>query len=172
VPYAIWGYVEGSTIGDAITDAISQVGDRQIVCPVPFPSHEDAAKKFCEGKIFRYFGDVELIRAAIANYFNENGKKCPADQSAANEGTYEPYAFVLSSSRHPEFPERFTRALYTMFEDQTIDRLYGSKFPGSRKSEYLATLFRINSIPRGSWQAPTFKPLASEETNCPPPAAD
>lgn len=156
-PYAVWGYVKGSTIGDAIKEAIKRVGDQRIICPVAFSSHAEAAERFCEGKIFRYFGDVELIRAALTDYFRKTGRKCPTDQSAANEGTYEPYAFVLSVTCRPEFPERFTRALYAMFEDETIDRLFASHFPGSEKSQYLGTLFRINSIPLGDEPAPAPK---------------
>lgn len=148
--FEVWGYVEGSTIGDALNEAIGRVGDQRFICPVPFSSHTEAAERFCEERIFRYFGDVELIRAALLDYFRTTGTKCQADESATNEGTYEPYAFVLSAARYPEFPERVTRALYAMFQDGTIDKLFASHFPGSEKSQYLDTLFRINSIPLGA----------------------
>ena len=147
--YEIWGYVEGSTIGEAIGAAIDRVGDRQIVCAIALPSHADAAEQFCNGKIFRYFGDIEIIQAALSEWFRKNKRQCLTDQRGPTGATYEPYAFVLSSNCRPEFPERFTRALYAMFAEGTIDQLFEKRFPG-RKSDYLSTLFRINGIPKGN----------------------
>ncbi|TCR87908.1 hypothetical protein [Rhizobium sp. BK376] len=86
-------------------------------------------------------GPVQRVRAGV---------KCPADLSSTGNGDYEPYAVVLSSKHIPAFPERFTLALYGMFEDGTIERLFKGHFPDeTQKSQYLTILFAINSIPAG-----------------------
>lgn len=157
-PYAVWGYVEGSTIGDAVKEAVSRVGDVQVICLKAFASHAAAATRFCERRVFRYFGDADIIRSALTDYFRREGRPCEADSSSADdEGTYEPYALVLSSACRPEFPERLARALYGLFEDRTVDRLFATHFPTSEMSPYLNTLFRINSIPRGRESEPAPK---------------
>ncbi|MER2509803.1 MAG: hypothetical protein ABTQ27_13760 [Amaricoccus sp.] len=148
LPYAVWGYVKGSTIGDAIRSAVDRVGQRQIVCAVPLRSHAMAAKRFCEGRILRYFGDLEIIRAALDQQFRETHSRCETDQNDNVGATYEPYAFMLSSACRPEFPERFTRALYEMFSDKLMDEPLARNLPGV-ESDYLKTLFRINAIPAG-----------------------
>ncbi len=146
-PYEIWGYVEGTTIGDEVDGAIGRVNDR-VICPEILKSHQEAAWKFCAGGLHRYFGDIELIKAALATQRKMSGNSCAADLSQSGQGTYEPYAFVLSSAHgRGEFPERFSKELYSMFEDGTIDRIFLRHFV--RKSEYLDILFRINSVPQG-----------------------
>lgn len=157
-PYVVWGYVAGSTIEASIRQAIDRVGDNQIVCERKFASHREAADAFCAGQIFRYFGDVEVIREALDEHFRRTGRKCDVDASGADGGTYEPYALVLSSTCRREFPERFTRGLYTLFQEGTIDQIFAESFKGAEATPYLSTLFRINSIPLGSEPDPSRKP--------------
>ncbi|QND34673.1 amino acid ABC transporter substrate-binding protein (plasmid) [Sinorhizobium meliloti] len=149
--FEIWGYVEGSTIGETLE---AQIGRRSqgnwVICPIALPSHTKAAAEFCAHRLARYFGDLDIIKAALTEHRERNGSGCAADNSSANVGTYEPYAFVLSSHRFPDFPERLTLALYEMFGDGTIERLFAGHFPGAKKSQHLSTLFRINSIPEGT----------------------
>lgn len=121
-----------------------------MICPREIDSHSEAADEFCNGRLARYFGDVDIIKAALADYGERTGTRCAADTTPTTEGTYEPYALVVSSRRFPDFPERITLALYGMFEDGTVERLFSGHFPGTQKSQHLATLFRINSIPAGS----------------------
>lgn len=147
--YEVWAFVEGSTIGERIAaqkDPVTEGG--VLICPRPVASHREAAQEFCEKKIARYFGDADIVRAAIAEYSKQAGVTCPEALFWA-AGTYEPYAFVTSSKNHPDFPERFSIALYEMFSDGTIDRLFAGHFPGMKKSPLLSNLFQINSIPEG-----------------------
>lgn len=146
--FEVWGFVEGSTIGDAIQQAVERVPEDRKICTRPFASHAEAAKAFCEGKILRYFGDVEIVKAALRQRRKNEDIDCPADVSNTSQGTYEPYAFVVSA-KNSEFPERFRRALHGMFMDGTIDKLFKRHFPKSQKSPFLSTLFRIQSIPSG-----------------------
>jgi hypothetical protein len=149
--FEIWGYVKGSTIGDTLkTNAAHLTQDNWMICPREIDSHSEAADEFCNGRLARYFGDVDIIKAALADYGERTGTRCAADTTPTTEGTYEPYAIVVSSRRFPDFPERITLALYGMFEDGTVERLFSGHFPGTQKSQHLATLFRINSIPAGS----------------------
>ncbi|MBY5898039.1 transporter substrate-binding domain-containing protein [Rhizobium leguminosarum] len=150
VRYEIWGYVAGTNIGDILQRWWDASGKERQVClrDPPLSSHKDAATEFCEGRLARYFGDIDIVKAAIADYQSQTGRECAADVSNSN-GSYEPYAFVLSSKHFGNFPERFTLALYGMFQDGTMERLFEGHFPGSRKSQYLDVLFAINSIPAG-----------------------
>ena len=140
----ILGYVTGSTIRERIFEYKPPNVD-PVACE--FDSHEEAAAAFCGMKIDRYYGDLDIIRASIAKESEKIGKPCPAEESPQAEFSYEPYAFVVSS-RIPDFPEKFTCALYSMFEDGTIQSHYTGRFD-AQMSSYLRTLFRINSIPVG-----------------------
>jgi len=146
--FAVWGYVKGTTIGDTIRASIDRIGENAIICTFEFDSHAEAARVFCEGKMLRYFGDREIVRAALREEFRKTGVPCGVDNAVPQGATYEPYAFVLSSACRREFPERFTLALYEMFADRTIDTLFDDHFTNG-KSDYLSTLFAINSIPQG-----------------------
>ena len=72
------------------------------------------------------------------------------DPAPSGAGRYEPYAFVISSRTHPGLPEKIDLALYSMFQDGTIERLFAGHFPDTKMSDFLNTLFRINSIPAGT----------------------
>jgi ABC-type amino acid transport substrate-binding protein len=148
--YEIWGSLAGSTIDEKLTQAeiLASVNNNSsaVVCATAFSSHQDAARAFCEGRLARYYGDAEIIKSAIRAHEEENGETCKF--VTAPLGTYEPYAFVLSSRKFRDFPLKFTLALYTMFSDQTIERLFSAHF-SEEKSNYLDILFRINRIPYG-----------------------
>ncbi|WP_105386391.1 substrate-binding periplasmic protein [Neorhizobium alkalisoli] len=149
--FEIWGYVKGSTIGETLNDqAPRRSKPNWVICPWERPSHQKAAEDFCDGRLARYFGDVDIIKAAVAEYGEKTAKTCPADESATTVGSYEPYAFVMSAHHFPDFPERLTLALYEMFEDGTIERLFAGHFPRTKKSQHLSTLLRINRIPAGA----------------------
>ncbi|WP_457579398.1 transporter substrate-binding domain-containing protein [Ensifer adhaerens] len=149
--FEIWGYVEGSTSQEAAEQqALARSKDGLMVCTRAMPSHEDAAREFCAGNLSRYYGDIDMIRAALAGFNEEAGTRCAADFTPAAAGSYEPYAFVVSTLHFPDFPERLTLALYGMFEDGTVERLFTGHFPETQKSPFLGTLFRINRIPTGS----------------------
>ncbi|UWQ36631.1 transporter substrate-binding domain-containing protein [Leisingera aquaemixtae] len=150
--FEIWGYVEGATIGSTVMKAADKANDGTIgVCAKPFASHGKAAEAFCEDRIYRYFGDVDLVRAAIDGYTKISSEECNTNQKAAERGTYEPYALLLSQRRNG-FPEAFNLALYSMFTDGTIGQMFDGRFGGQRRSQYLDTLFRINSVPDGKRQ--------------------
>ncbi|MCA1408516.1 transporter substrate-binding domain-containing protein [Ensifer sp. IC3342] len=149
--FEVWGYVEGSTSEETVKlQATAQSRNGLMVCPRAMSSHEDAARAFCSGSLARYYGDVDMIRAALAGYSEDTGTRCAADFTPAAAGSYEPYAFVVSTRHFSDFPERLTLALYGMFEDGTVERLFTGHFPETQKSHFLGTLFRINSIPAGS----------------------
>lgn len=149
--FEIWGYVEGSTIGEILVQEKAKAplqGDNRVICPRELPSHTAAAREFCERRLQRYYGDVDIVRAEIAAYVLRTKNKCEHKIGRPN-GTYEPYAFVMSSINQPDFPELFTLALYSMFNDGTMEGLFAAHFPDKDKSPHLATLFRINRIPSG-----------------------
>ncbi|MBY5816002.1 transporter substrate-binding domain-containing protein [Rhizobium leguminosarum] len=152
--FEIWGYVKGSTIGAVLEHENSlkqadSVGDRPLVCLKDFASHEDAADWFCTDRLARYFGDADIIKATIKSRSERPGGSCTSGVNFSADGTYEPYAYVTSSRNVLEFPKKFEYALYEMFTDGTVERLFTGHF-SSGKSEYLRTLFQINSIPRGT----------------------
>ncbi|MDC0657175.1 hypothetical protein N6L27_04110 [Leisingera sp. SS27] len=147
--FEIWGYLKGSTIGPSVDKAAKLAPSSVGICTQAFESHALATEAFCNGEIYRYFGDVDLVRAAIEAYrANHTDNDCPADETPSSRGAYEPYALVLSNE-NSGFPEDFTLALYSMFSDGTIAQMFKGRFGERRQSQYLETLFRINSIPTG-----------------------
>ncbi|WP_170560226.1 hypothetical protein [Ruegeria atlantica] len=146
--FEIWGYLDGSTIGPSVVKAAELAPSSVGICTKAFKSHTLATEAFCNGEIYRYFGDVDLVRAAIDAYRDNTDNDCPADETRSSRGTYEPYALVLSNE-NSGFPEDFTLALYSMFTDGTIAQMFNGRFGERRQSQYLETLFRINSIPTG-----------------------
>lgn len=152
--YEIWGYVEGSTIGDALNALLSKPPKNQIgakiVCSRSYTSHTAAARAFCSGELSRYYGDLDIVQASLADQRNQTRTECAMDPAPAGAGRYEPYAFVISSRSHPGLPEKIDLALYSMFQDGTIERLFAGHFPDTKMSDFLNTLFRINSIPAGT----------------------
>ncbi|CTQ60556.1 transporter substrate-binding domain-containing protein [Roseibium album] len=152
--YEVWGYVEGSTIGDALnarlnTPPKNQIGAK-IICSRNYASHTEAARAFCNGELSRYYGDLDIVQASLADQRNQTRRDCAMDPAPSATGRYEPYAFVISSRTHPGLPEKVDLALYSMFQDGTIERLFAGHFPDTKMSDFLNTLFRINSIPAGT----------------------
>lgn len=145
--YQIWGYIAGSTSAERL-ERSSQRHKSFTVCLRALSSHQEAAAAFCERDLDRYYGDLDIVREAIADWNRLSGQKCtvpPRTNTVAD--FYEPYAFVISSGNLPDFPERFTLSLYGMFNDGTVDRLFKGHFADAPRSPYLPTLFRLNSIP-------------------------
>ncbi|MEP1610635.1 MAG: hypothetical protein ABJL72_01815 [Roseobacter sp.] len=147
--FEIWGYVSGATVEASILEAAARAPQAVGICPQAFKSHTKAAEAFCAKRIYRYFGDVDLVRARVANYRASNAAACDADETPSAKGTYEPYALVLSHKRDEHFPERFNSALFSMFSDGTITRFFDGRFGYQKRSQYLETLFQINSLPDG-----------------------
>lgn len=149
VPYtsiAVWGYVGGTSIEKFIKARQKQQGgERSTVCLKVFETHKEAADRFCSGYLARYYGDLDIIRATIL----EKRQTCEYKESPEQERTYEPYAFVLSSARHPEFPKRFITALYGLFHDGSLRASHRASFPNVEMTSYLNTLFQINDVPSG-----------------------
>jgi len=152
--YEIWGYVEGSTIGDALNSLLSKPPQNRIgakiVCSRSYTSHTAAARAFCNGELSRYYGDLDIVQASLSDQRNQTRTECAMDPAPVGAGRYEPYAFVISSRTHPGLPEKIDIALYSMFQDGTIERLFAGHFPDTQMSDFLNTLFRINSIPAGT----------------------
>ena len=152
--YEIWGYVEGSTIGDALNALLSKPPKNQIGAKIvssrSYTSHTAAARAFCNGELSRYYGDLDIVQASLADQRNQTRTECAMDPAPSGAGRYEPYAFVISSRTHPGLPEKIDLALYSMFQDGTIERLFACHFPDTKMSDFLNTLFRINSIPAGT----------------------
>ena len=141
----VMGYVLGSTIRETVLD-YSGPDVRPVACFMS--SHEAAAEAFCEGKLDRYYGDLDIVRASIEAYNSKvKDAQCEASFAKDDELTYEPYAFVVSA-RVEDFPERFECAIFSMFADGTMESLYAGRFK-KEKSAPLSTLFNINTLPAG-----------------------
>jgi len=148
--YEIWGYIKDTSIGEILEASSDSLQNKDKACLKHVTTYAEGAREFCQGKWGRLFGDVDLVRAALADYREETGEACPVDPTDNSKARYEPYAFVVSAKNKDVFPERFTLALYGMFEDGTIGRLFAGHFPeDQKKSQYLTTLFSLNSIPPG-----------------------
>ena len=109
----------GSTIGETVKTS-ARASEATLICIDEQPSHADAAQKFCTGKLSRYFGDVDILRSAIEEYLKSPNNSCPVDYTPTTEGSYEPYAFVVSMQTSWSFPNdspwRFTGCSVTVRE--------------------------------------------------------
>lgn len=151
----IWGYVRGTTTERTVRSAAeAETGTR--ICLRDFDSHATLAQAFCTGSIFRYFGDIDIVRASIQTWEKNAGRDCTAEIAPAGPGvvpvadSYEPYALVVAQTAdHPNLPSQIALELYGMFSDGTIDRLYAGHFRGIEPIDDLRTLFRINAVPAG-----------------------
>lgn len=91
-----WGAVSGTTSSapGQMNNALRKVGafdttekgvpkeDRtQIYCGVQYPDHKAAAADFCAGKLTRYYGDIEIVKAAIRDAAAASGDKCDFGQA-------------------------------------------------------------------------------------------
>ncbi len=149
--YTIYGFVEGSTSAEIVARQAHASEEGDWICGREYPSHQGAARALCEGEIMRYFGDLELARAALRSL----EKPCAFEVVADAPRSYEPYAFVTSGANFADFPERFALEIYGMFSDGTVERLFAGHFPENDKSGFLSTLFRINAVPEGPRVADT-----------------
>ncbi|MGC9448027.1 substrate-binding periplasmic protein [Cereibacter johrii] len=151
----IWGVVRGTTTERTVRRAAeAETGTR--ICLRDFESHAALVQAFCTGSVFRYFGDIDIVRASIRTWEKSTGQDCTADLAPAGPGvvpvadSYEPYALVVAQTpAHPNLPSQIALELYGMFSDGTIDRLYAGHFRSVEPIEDLRTLFRINAVPAG-----------------------
>jgi hypothetical protein len=144
----IRGFVFGSTTREAATRQMADQG----VLACWLPSHLEAARVFCEGRLDRYYGDLDVVRASIQRHVDRTGRPCPFEDPDQASFTYEPYAFVISD-RLAGFPERFRCAIYSMFQDGTMENLYSGHFGEEKEmTNFVSALFEVNGIPAGGGQ--------------------
>lgn len=143
-------FVAGATSGHVLEETFRSepLEAGLTVCAVEFASHFDAARAFCEGNsgLRYYFGDQDILRAAIARQ-EEAGGPC-AHEVSPSLRSYEPYALVISS-RTPGFRQDFVKGLYEIFHHDTVVARFRGNFDDRRMSPFLETLFRINRAPLG-----------------------
>jgi len=146
--YQFWGYIEKSLISRDFKNRHNKnESGRHLYCMSPFETYAEAAEEFCAGKLDRLFGDAEMVMAGFKER-EEHGHDCGVAPGRAETTVSWPYAFVMSRRGKSRLPERITHALYSMFQDGTVQRLYAGHFPGKQASQDLSTLFRINAIPK------------------------
>ena len=146
--YLIAASLVGSTAAAAIDRAVrmDQLGlaANQRLCVVQVRDHGAGVRSFCRNDFHLYFGDLDIIQAyrAIAE---QEGPDCDLAR-VERPLSYEPYA-LLVPSRSAEFRARLIAAVYEIFSDGTAASRFDAYFPGHGKSDALALLYRINSIP-------------------------
>lgn len=149
-----WGAVDRTTssapgqLANALKDAATM---KKPACGVLYPNHATAARDFCDGVLTRYYGDVELVKAAIGDEAARRGEACKAELAPrdAESAAYEPYV-LLTSSQQAKLTDRINRALYGMFADGEIERRFAADFSGAKPSDAVKWLMRINKIAHGA----------------------
>jgi len=114
-----------------------------------FKNHKEAAKAFCQGEVFYYVGDLEIITEnaqAVAGCNYENGSQTYTTDRYAIFGK----AIELESSgskiRDPERRQRVARffeilSRKTVFTPSILDAAFESTFHGRQPSERLADFY-------------------------------
>lgn len=146
---SVWGYVGGTSIEKRVlSDQKESPENRTVICLRVFETHKEATEHFCNGYLARYYGDLDIIRATVS-VESETNSACEYEEPTEQQRTYEPYAFVVSSGRHPDFPNKFAAALYALFHSNSVQDDHAAKFPDVSITTYLNTLFLINKVPSG-----------------------
>jgi ABC-type amino acid transport substrate-binding protein len=114
-----------------------------LVCPMEFASHDAGIAAFCDGLATYYFGDLDILHAAVARHGD-----CPARETDAFRA-YEPYAIAIPT-QDDAFRRAFVSALYALFSEGAVTEIYADTFGSAQMSEPLRMLFRVNSVPRGA----------------------
>lgn len=142
-----WGAVVGTTSADRLArlPEITASADQESHCGPFVANHARAADLFCAGVWTRYYGDEELIKAAVAALPQPCGYEIAPD----NQRSYEPYAFVVSTRRIPDLDHRITAALYGMATDCSLVQKLRAHFPDASISPSLEILLKILKLPAG-----------------------
>lgn len=154
-----WGAVSGTTssapgqLDIALKNRAAQ-GKDPAACGVLYSSHSEAAEDFCRGVLTRYYGDIDIVRAAIHDASARMDGQCdPKNLTVPKDGqAYEPY--VLLSK--PGASAKINHAVYSMFSDGTMAALLKTHFPNMAPSQALEWLLVINRLPQG--EAPEPEP--------------
>ena len=144
--FEIWGYVTGSTIGETVKTS-ARASEATLICideqlcmrmrrrsSAPASCPDIRGRTHCDRRS-RSTSSRQITHVLWTTHRRPRGRTSPTRS--------------LSPCRRAwSFPERFALALFGMFSDGTVGRLFSGHF-GTRKSQYLGTLFQINSIPPG-----------------------
>jgi polar amino acid transport system substrate-binding protein/glutamate/aspartate transport system substrate-binding protein len=114
-----------------------------LVCPIEVANHDAGIAAFCDGAATYYFGDLDILHAAVARHGD-----CPARETDAFRA-YEPYAIAIPT-QDDAFRRAFVSALYALFSEGAVTEIYADAFGSTQMSEPLQMLFRVNSVPRGA----------------------
>lgn len=142
----VWGAVTGTTSSDRIVREAATLPAEKRPTIDSAPDHPTAAKRLCDGDWQRYYGDEELIRAAVARIV----PPCTATDAPPDQLQYEPYALVISTRNVCHLDDLLTSQMYAMAGDGTIRRMIEVNFPKMRKSASLEALLNIITVPGGA----------------------
>lgn len=112
------------------------------LCRFEFPSHADGIAEICDGPLSFYFGDVDIMQAALRQH-----PECSASL-AEDFRAYEPYAVSIPSD-DDGFRRAFVAALYGLYADGSALAIYNETFGTAKMNEPLRLLFSVYNVPRG-----------------------
>lgn len=144
----VWGAIKGTTSADrlAADHKALDAKMRNSTCLAEADSHPEAAAKLCSGEWQRYYGDEELIAAAVAAH----DPACRPTRAPETARQYEPYALVVSTARHCGLDRILAAQLYGMAADGSLEGKLKQHFPEASISASLRTLLNTLKLPQGA----------------------
>lgn len=144
---SLWGAVRGTTSADRLEAAYQTLGPAEgaRVCLDMAASHHEAAGRLCAGQWQRYYGDEELIAAAVAAL----PQPCNPRRAEAAERHYEPYALVVSNARHCGLDQILAAQIYAMGAERSLEGKLKQHFKEASISPSLQALLATLALPSG-----------------------
>lgn len=142
-PVEIWAAVAGTTSNPPGSRHKASEEESKRIIPRSYTDHKSLASAFCAGTVDRYYGDIEIVRAAV-----EQAGCGAAFPENPDDMAYEPYMILISNRN--DLSAKVTSGIYSMFSDDTIRHVLEAEFSSANISPALRSLLAINRIPSGT----------------------
>ncbi len=110
-----------------------------VVCKKEVRDHITGIRLFCSGELGYYFGDIDIIRAYLADH-----PQCDYSFESAFL-QYEPYALALTSTGSDSICRRLSAAVFYLFSTGAALEMYNTYFSVDGKVRPMAEFFKCCS---------------------------
>ena len=147
----IVGSLAETTAPAAVNIAIQQgrvksLKGRRIIRDEDVSSHEEGIARICAAEFEYYFGDLDIIRAMLADATESGVSGCEDVVDSENVTfSYEAYA-LATAPRRPDLAVFLQSRIFRLFSDGTARQLFQTHFPERAPSAALQAILALNAI--------------------------
>lgn len=143
------GYLKGTTaetaVGIARRNAIFDLRDDvELEIDGEIDSHFDGVSAVCAGRLWFYFGDLDILKALRARAEAE-GQDCSAVQTSADVYSYEAYALPVDP-RRTDVMLALQTGVFRLFSTGRAYDVYDIHFGRQPRSPILQAVFSLNGV--------------------------